>query len=92
MTSAKSSKVSPALAALVNTIKQLQQQEQIGGLIAPLVSFAQETLGMSFVWLALYNETSKQLIGQGGTTPVGDHLLLKQKIDPCCPVASSTRY
>ncbi|MDM7325577.1 MAG: GAF domain-containing protein [Thermosynechococcus sp. Uc] len=80
MTSAKSSKVSPALAALVNTIKQLQQQEQIGGLIAPLVSFAQETLGMSFVWLALYNETSKQLIGQGGTTPVGDHLLLKQKL------------
>lgn len=80
MTSAKSSKVSPALAALVNTIKQLQQQEQISGLIAPLMSFAQETLGMSFVWLGLYNEASKQLIGQGGTTPVGDHPFLKQKI------------
>lgn len=80
MTSAKSSKVSPALAALVNTIKQLQQQEQIGGLIAPVVSFAQETLGMSFVWLGLYNEATKQLIGQGGTTPVGDHPFLKQKL------------
>ncbi|BCX12172.1 MAG: hypothetical protein KatS3mg067_1110 [Thermosynechococcus sp.] len=80
MTSAKSSKVSPPLAALVNTIKQLQQQEQIGGLIAPLVSFAQETLGMSFVWLGLYNEGAKQLIGQGGTTPVGDHPFLKQKL------------
>ncbi|BAY52187.1 hypothetical protein NIES2134_102100 [Thermostichus vulcanus NIES-2134] len=80
MTSAKSPKVSPPLAALVNTIKQLQQQEQIGGLIAPLVSFVQETLGMSFVWLGLYNEASKQLIGQGGTTPVGDHPFLKQKL------------
>ncbi|WP_297041114.1 GAF domain-containing protein [Thermosynechococcus sp. OHK43] len=80
MTSAKSPKVSPPLAALVNTIKQLQQQEQIGGLIAPLVSFAQEALGMSFLWLGLYNEGSKQLIGQGGTTPLGDHPFLKQKL------------
>lgn len=80
MTSVKSSKVSPALAALVNTIKQLQQQEQIGGLIAPLVSFVQEILGMSFAWLGLYNEAAKQLIGQGGTTPVGDHPFLKQKL------------
>jgi len=80
MTSAKPPKVTPSLAALVNTTKQLQQQEQLAGLLPPLISYSQETLGMPFVWLATYSESSKQLIGQGGITPAGELALLKQKI------------
>jgi len=80
MTSAKPPKVTPALAALVNTTKQLQQQEQLVGLLPPLISYSTDALGMAFVWLAIYNERGKQLIGQGGITPVGEVGLLKQKI------------
>ncbi len=80
MTSAKPPKVTPALAALVNTTKQLQQQEQLAGLLPPLISYSQDSLGMSFLWLALYSESNKQLQGQGGITPAGEVGLLKQKI------------
>lgn len=80
MTSAKPPKVTPSLAALVNTTKQLQQQEQLAGLLPPLISYGAEALGMSFVWLAIYSESGKQLLGQGGITPAGEVGLLKQKI------------
>ncbi|MEA5553126.1 GAF domain-containing protein [Anabaena cylindrica UHCC 0172] len=70
----------PQILSVGRILQNLRDEDHVDVLITMTIAYLREQFDYQFIWLALYDQVSKKLHGQGGTTPDGETNILTRSI------------
>ncbi|NET69725.1 MAG: GAF domain-containing protein [Sphaerospermopsis sp. SIO1G2] len=66
--------------SLGTILQSIRDEEDIDTLLQTTISYLSEQFDYQFIWLGLYDNVSKKILGKGGITPDGDSSFLNRSV------------